>query len=41
MKAEIHTNDFLGTDIQRNRYPEDLQDLAEEWRENCRSSCRN
>ena len=32
MKAEIHTND-LGTDIQETDIPEDLQDLAEEWRE--------
>ena len=32
MKAEIYTND-LGTDIQETDIPEDLQDLAEEWRE--------
>ena len=32
MKAEIYTND-LGTDIQDTDIPEDLQDLAEEWRE--------
>lgn len=33
MKAEIYTND-LGTDIQETDIPEDLQDLAEEWRTN-------
>ena len=32
MKAEVYTND-LGTDIQETDIPEDLQDLAEEWRE--------
>ena len=32
MKAEIYTND-LGTDIQETEIPEDLKDLAEEWRE--------
>ena len=32
MKAEIYTND-LGTDIQETDIPEDLKDLAEEWRE--------
>ena len=32
MKAEIYTND-LGTDIQETDIPEELQDLAEEWRE--------
>ena len=32
MKAEIYTND-LGTDIQETDIPEDLQGLAEEWRE--------
>ena len=32
MKAEIYTND-LGTDIQETDIPEDLHDLAEEWRE--------
>lgn len=32
MKAEIYTND-LGTDIQETDIPEDLQDLAKEWRE--------
>ena len=32
MKAEIYTND-LGTDIQETDIPEDLRDLAEEWRE--------
>ena len=32
MKAEIYTND-LGTDIQETEIPEDLRDLAEEWRE--------
>ena len=32
MKSEIYTND-LGTDIQETDIPEDLQDLAEEWRE--------
>ena len=32
MKAEIYTNDS-GTDIQETDIPEDLQDLAEEWRE--------
>ena len=32
MKAEIYTND-LGTDIQETDIPEDLQDLADEWRE--------
>ena len=32
MKAEIYTND-LGTDIKETDIPEDLQDLAEEWRE--------
>ena len=32
MKAEIYTND-LGTDIRETDIPEDLQDLAEEWRE--------
>ena len=32
MKAEIYTND-LGTDIKETEIPEDLKDLAEEWRE--------
>ena len=41
MKAEIYTND-LGTDIQETDIPEDLQDLAEEWREKLvGSSCWN
>lgn len=31
MKAEIYTND-LGTDIQETEIPEDMAELAEEWR---------
>ena len=32
MKAEIYTND-LGTDIQETEIPEEMQELAAEWRE--------